>query len=231
MVEFPILLQAGAAVAVMSDSSDGDCGWGGATSGERSAFLRRAGLPADRLTAVRQCHGSAVLTVGEDAAGLGAVDRESAVGDADGLVTVARGIPLGITIADCVPLLIVAPGAIAAVHAGREGTALGIGKHAVATLCAAARQEPSSLRALIGPSAGPCCYEVSPEMRSDWCGAGGAALGNHLDLWETNRLQLAAAGVPESQICIDGRCTICDRAFHSYRGGAATARNLAVLML
>ena len=160
MLTFPTLLEAGAAVAVMSEVCDGDCGWGGYASGTRAAFLARAAVPPDKLVALRQCHGGDIVAVEPADAGRGAGDRDGALADADGLMTRHRGIPLGINVADCVPVYLVAPEAIALVHAGREGTARGITGGAVRQLSRRYGVAPASISALIGPSAGPCCYQV-----------------------------------------------------------------------
>lgn len=230
MIRFDWLEAQGAAVALMTGVEDGDCGWEGCESGWRDLFLAHAPFPADKLTMLRQCHGDRIFRVGTDQVGRGARDRQSALGDGDGLITNLAGVPLGINIADCVPLLIAGGGVVAAVHAGRAGTELNIAAEAIAAIWDAYGVHASTLFAVIGPSAGPCCYEVGPDVLEQSTALGVHARGNHLDLWRTNREQLEAAGVPAGHIQVTGRCTICGPGFYSFRARGAKERNLAVIM-
>jgi copper oxidase (laccase) domain-containing protein len=70
------------------------------------------------------------------------------------------------------------------------------------------------VRAAIGPSIGPCCFEVGEEVVAQFPDADDAyTVGPrgrpYLDLWEINRRQLVAAGVPAEQIEVSGACTRC----------------------
>jgi len=100
--------------------------------------------------------------------------------------------------ADCIPLLLVDPGhrAVAAVHAGWRGTVAGIAQSAVAALGAHFGSLAGDLRAAIGPAIGKCCYEVGAEVAAQF-GMDGRA---HIDLAETVRRQLEAAGVGGQRI-------------------------------
>jgi len=230
MTDIDLLLENGAAVAAMSGVEDGDCGWGGSESGTRATFLERAGVPPAKLVALRQCHGDEIVVVAPDDAGRGARGRDSALADADGLLTGHPGIPLGIMAADCVPVFLASPGAVGLLHAGREGTFQGIAGKGAALLCATYGVNLESIFAVIGPSAGPCCYEVSRELRDTCVAAGMVARGNHLDLWASNAEQLRGVGIPAARIRISGHCTLCQPGHFSYRGQGTAARNLAVIM-
>lgn len=230
MMQFPQLLEAGARVAAISGHLEGDCGWATPDPALRAAFLARAGAAPDRLVALRQCHGDRVVVATGDHARSGLGDRNYALTDADGLVTTEIDLPLGIHVADCVPLYLACPQAVALIHAGREGTARNIAAKAVAALARVCGVAPESLTALVGPSAGPCCYQVSAALRDAWVAQGMIAAGDHLDLWRTNAAQLADAGVQNSRIHIAGHCTICMSGFFSYRAQQTDQRNLAVIM-
>ena len=74
----------------------------------------------------------------------------------------------------------------------------------------------SDILAGIGPSIGPCCYEVGEEVAdaasSAFSGADGVLESRpngrwHLDLWAANRRQLASAGVRNIEVA--GICTAC----------------------
>jgi len=213
----------------MSERQDGDCSAAATPAEGRRNLARLCDYPAADLISIRQVHGSDILAMDESHRGRGAPQH----GAADGMVTDCAGLPLGVSVADCVPVFLVAPSARvgALVHAGREGTRLGISGMAAANMERLYGVSPGDIHALIGPSAGPCCYEVSVELASSFRAAGLPASGRHLNLWEANRLQLERRGIPRGHIHISGRCTLCDGAFHSYRVSGTQARNLAVLML
>lgn len=222
MIRFEAFEALGPALAAMSDLEDGDC----AGRVDRSRFLSRLGLEPGQINLLWQCHSDIVVEV--PAAGFGGTPPRG-----DALVARAPGVLLGMAVADCVPVFLYGanPATIALVHAGREGTRRKIVAAAVRGMAAGRGPRPGNIHALIGPSAGPCCYEVSPEIAAEWAAAGLPAAGRHLDLWEANRRQLVAAGVPPAQVGVFGHCTICGGRFHSYRAGRTAARNLAVLML
>jgi copper oxidase (laccase) domain-containing protein len=93
---------------------------------------------------------------------------------------------------------------------------------------------PDSLVVGIGPSIGPCCYEVGDEVIEAWESAGvpgweAARVEKepraHFDLWTANRQTLHRAGVPEGQIEVAGLCTRCNgERFFSHRAAMAGER-------
>ena len=87
--------------------------------------------------------------------------------EADIAVTRDPSLVFTVRTADCVPILLADPrtGAVAAVHAGWKGTAAGAVMAAVQALESEVRQEPPDMVAAVGPSIGPCCYEVGDELR------------------------------------------------------------------
>lgn len=217
MLRFPSLEDLGLSIAAMSEKSDGDC----VETGPRRTLCETLGIAHERLALLRQVHGDTVLQAG------------SARREADGQVTADPALPLGVLVADCVPVFLFDPVTRAAglVHAGRAGTYSGIVRNAVAMLEGSFGAKANDLRAVIAPSAGPCCYEVSEELARDFAGRGLPAEGRHLDLWQANALQLEACGVPGVQIAVAGICTICDGRFHSHRRNPDGRRNLAILSI
>jgi YfiH family protein len=168
---------------------------------------------------VRQVHGTRVVRVAAATA---------PAEEADGVVSVARGVAACVSVADCVPVLLADPEgrAVAAIHAGWRGT---IELAAAEGVRALGREgaEPGRLVAAIGPSIGPCCYEVSPELAERFRrrfgpevvrGAPGAP---RLDLWRANLLALEEAGVGAERVDVLRRCTACEReTFFSHRRDA-----------
>ncbi len=190
---------------------------------------------ARRLTVPGQAHTAAVAIVGSADAGRGAVEEREAIPETDGLATREPGLPLLVQSADCVPILLVDArrGALAVVHAGWRGSLAGIARRAVEILTGPLGCNPEDLRAGVGPSIGPCCYEVGDDVVSAFARdnpdglayitrRGGRA---HLDLWALNGAQLVAAGMQPDRIETARACTRCDGRFFSVRrDGRATGR-------
>jgi YfiH family protein len=150
------------------------------------------------------------------------------VEEADAVVSVTPGVAACVSVADCVPVLLADPvgGAVAAIHAGWRGTAARAAAEGVRAL-AREGAEPGRLVAAVGPSIGPCCYEVSPELADRFgreIGPEAVALGGgapRLDLWRANVRVLLDAGLAAERIEVVGRCTACERElFFSHRRDA-----------
>jgi len=160
-----------------------------------------------------------------------------------------------------VPILVAdhGTGAVAAAHAGWRGTALRVASAGVDSMIGLGSR-PSDLVAAIGPSIGPCCYEVGADVRDRFAAEGFDAAdldrwfasrpatlpGNpatvgrprdavaptlFLDLWRTNRDQLAAAGIQKDRIFVAELCTAShDETFFSYRREGARAGRLGAVI-
>ena len=88
----------------------------------------------------------------------------------DASTTNRPGLLLAVQTADCVPIFLVDPKkhVIAAVHAGWRGTLQRIATKAIGTMQMHFGTRPADLLAAIGPSIGVCCYEVGPEVASQF---------------------------------------------------------------
>jgi YfiH family protein len=167
--------------------------------------LRDSVLP-DGIRTVKQIHSSIVLDAGEPAS----------AGDA--LLSDQPGVRVGVKTADCVPILIVdiSTPAVAAIHAGWRGSAENIAAAAVRGMAARWKTRPENLRAAIGPAIGVCCYEVGPEVASQFERWFPATADRHLDLPAINEAQLRAEGV--TNVWKSGECTFCTaKRFFSFR--------------
>ena len=204
----------------------------------RARFFGALRLSADRIVSVPQVHGTRIAYAVEANAGERPTEP---LGDADGLVTDRPNLGLFLRFADCVPLLAVDPvrRVVGIAHAGWRGSLAGIAGELVRALEERFDSQPRNLRLAIGPSIGPCCYEVGPEIRSEFCARWdfGPELSRevdgrwHLDLWETNRRQLLAAGVPGEQIVLAGMCTSCRvHEFFSHRAQAGHAGRFGAIV-
>ena len=233
MIRFSFLEERGLRVAAMSGIAEGDCSGKAPSLVARRRFMSRCDAPYDDLACPKQVHGVSVIAVDEGARGRGAAGPDPGIAEADALITMTPGVPLGITVADCVPVYLYEARrqAVGLAHAGREGTRGGIVLSTVGALEEQYRVRPEDLVAVIGPSAGPDRYEVSGEIAEDWRMAGLPATGRHLDLWEANRQQLLQAGLKPENIEITAYCTIAGDLFYSYRATGTAARNLCLAML
>lgn len=192
----------------------------------RARLLAAAGLAdyREHLVVPDQVHGSRVVVVGPPAAGSGAFASGglAPVPEADGLVTATPGLPLMLCFADCVPIVLVAPGpAVAVAHAGWRGALASIPGKTALKLAHAASCETSDLIAYIGAHIGACHYAVSAELMSQFCNAFGTvarADSGGLDLDAVVTASLVDAGVATCSIARLGTCTAeaTDR-FFSYR--------------
>ncbi|MBN1313429.1 MAG: peptidoglycan editing factor PgeF [Anaerolineae bacterium] len=162
---------------------------------------------------------------------------------ADAIITAEHGVPLVMRFADCVPLLFFDPiNRIAGLaHAGWRGTLSGIGPVTVQAMSETYGCRPQDIIVGIGPSIGPCCYEVGTEVVAEVQEAFGDAKhlvlpstnggGDRLDLWAANAQALRSAGVEQIEMaCI---CTACNtHEFYSHRAEKGrTGRFGAVLKL
>ncbi len=181
--------------------------------------LRLEGLPSYRL---RQVHGDLVLRAGADTPP-----------QADGLWTEVPGEVLVVGVADCVPVFLwdARHRRLALVHAGWRGTAADIVVRGIETLLQAGGNA-ADLHVLLGPSIGPCCYAVGPEVTARLPEALVERPGAppHLDLRQANRRRALALGVPAAQIFAAPPCTGCDpEHFFSHRKlGPRTGRHWAL---
>lgn len=154
---------------------------------------------------------------------------------ADGLVTAQPGVMLSMRFADCVPILFHDPRrrAVGLVHAGWRGTLQAVASAAVRAMMEQLGCAAHDITAVIGPSIGPCCYEVGsevvrtlyaalPDMAAALLRREGQRV--YLDLWQANQQQLLAAGV--GHVYSMALCTACRRdIFFSHRGdGGRTGR-------
>jgi polyphenol oxidase len=215
-------------------------------------------MPLSHWVAAEQVHGNAVAIIGENEIGRGSLDYETAIPKTDALVTDQSGILLTTYAADCVPILFYsAQGVIAVAHAGWRGTVEKIAARTVQVMCNHFGCEPADIHATIGPSIGPCCYEVDRKVYdafaviglADVCtetkganpiaGATGTAkstLEKHwmCDLWSANkRILQEQAKIPESNILLAQQCTSChNELYFSHRKeNGRTGRHIGMIYL
>ena len=149
----------------------------------------------------------------------------------DGQVTALHGVAPAALGADCLPIAIAGGGAVAVVHAGWRGLEGGVIEAGVRALRGLADEDEAELAAAIGPGAGPCCYEVGPELHARFAGYAHARRGDNLDLKAIAATQLRRAGV--GAVHDLGICTICapDLFFSHRRDAGVTGRQAGLAWL
>ena len=223
---------------------DGAGGW--------DEVARAVGADASRLLRARQPHGAAFVA---HHAGQPMAPRA----DADILISGEARVAAAVQSADCVPLLIAdtRTHVVAAAHAGWRGLAQRVPVVTVEAMEAEFGSRASKLVAAVGPSIGPCCYEVGGDVRDRFAASGfsswdltrwftrtahslpnnpslpaltaGARDGRwFFDMWTATRDQLRGAGVREDRIFLAELCTASHpEVFCSYRRDGGAAGRMA----
>lgn len=191
---------------------------------------------AENLLVPNQVHGDHVAVVrSAEPAALDAVRAEIAEG-ADAIVCTAPDVPVMLCFADCVPVILTAPGGFAVVHSGWKGTIACIAAKAAGVLVHEAGCVADEVRAYIGPHILGDEYEVSPELIERFearfldAHPAGARL---LDLSSCIEEALLEVGVPARNCMDTGLSTMKqnDR-FFSYRAENGTCgRHAAVAIM
>jgi polyphenol oxidase len=189
----------------------------------RDRLAARAGIERGRFAQGRQVHGAEVRRLREPP------DPDEEPAPADGQATSVAGVAPVVLVADCLPIALAGPGAVAMLHAGWRGLHGGVveaGVRAVRELGGS-----GDMVAAIGPGAGGCCYEVGEEVHAAFAAHGDAVRrGRNLDLKAIAARDLGAAGV--SGVHDVGICTMCadPELFYSHRrDGGVTGRQAGVV--
>ncbi|MEL1134220.1 peptidoglycan editing factor PgeF [Desulfitobacterium sp. THU1] len=181
-----------------------------------------------------QVHGTKIHQVTERDAGRGSDSLDTVITGVDGLITVTHTALMAF-FADCVPVFFYHPllQAVGIAHAGWKGTSGKIVSEML-EMFRLRGGDPAECWAAIGPSIGPCCYEVDEHVRMEFEKSfsktpflkPGRQGHSQLDLQEANSMILREAGIPPEKIWIARECTAChtDSFFSHRREGPKTGR-------
>ncbi len=184
-------------------------------------FCKSAGFDFNTLVASAQDHHTFVRAVTKDDIGVG-ITRPRDMESVDALITNERGVTLVTYYADCTPLFFVDTKnkAVGLAHAGWRGTVGRIGEKVIKKMTELYGTDPKDVFAAVGPAISVCCYEVDEPCAAQFLAlddlntekfvfpkGGGKYM---VDLLETNRQILHAAGVPEENISVSDLCTCCN---------------------
>ena len=181
-----------------------------------------AGVSIERLLIPYQTHEDKILAIDEVFLSLSNEEQLLQLNGIDALITNRKGVCIGVTTADCVPILLFDPEkkVLAAIHAGWKGTVQRIAAKAVSEMTGRYGCNPQHILAGIAPSISPEIFEVGDEVGKAFTDNGfdlsSISFRNqqtgklHINLWEANRLQLVDAGLLSENIEVAGLCTYKD---------------------
>lgn len=184
-----------------------------------------------------QTHTDRVFHITEEFLALPEHEQKESLEGIDAVISDARNVILGISTADCIPVLVYDPEhhAAAAIHAGWKGTVKRIVKKAVQEMTTTFHTDTSRCIAAIGPGISLDSFEVGDEVGEAFTSEGfdlsevstrmpkmGAPAATdemklHLDLKAINRQQLIQLGIPAENITVNPIDTFTDQRFFSAR--------------
>ena len=140
----------------------------------REALCETLGITDDRLIMPHQVHETKVANIDEAFLALNAVERQEVMEGVDALMTNQSGVCIGVSTADCIPVLLCdrENQAVCAIHAGWRGTVKRIVMKAVEAMTEAYGTRPQQLVAQIGPGIHLDSFEVGDEVYEAFAKAG-----------------------------------------------------------
>ena len=185
----------------------------------RKALCEELGIDPQRLIMPHQTHGTEIRQIAEDFLSLPENIRGMILEGVDAVMTDIKGVCIGISTADCIPVLLYAPSkhVACAVHAGWRGTLAKIATKAIAAMVMHYHVNPNELKAVIGPGISLDSFEVGDEVYEQFASAGFnmEAISQrrekwHIDLPACNRMQMEEMGVKRDNITVSDVCTMKD---------------------
>jgi YfiH family protein len=146
---------------------------------------------------------------------------------ADAVITIRKGLLIGVKVADCVPILFsdTKRSVVGVVHAGWRSTAAQITQKTVQLMIEDFHSSPVDIKIALGPSIRWSCYYVGREVKDAIYNATGEGAyylqrdgGYWIDLPSANMYQVLSMGIPKENIWISHECTYCNpKEYYSYR--------------
>ena len=209
----------------------------------KKILCRRLGIDAQQLIIPFQTHGTEIREIDEAFFRLSDAEKLQYLNGIDAVFTNQPEVCIGVSTADCVPLLFFDPTkkVVAAAHAGWRGTCARIAEKTISALTDRYNCNPGDIRVVIGPSISAAVYEVGQEVvekfkEQDFDIAKivekrGDSL--FLDLWKANQQSLENGGIVPEHIEISGICTFTEheKFFSARQLGIKSGRMLSGIML
>lgn len=221
-----------------------------AIADNRAALCTKLGIDDNHLVLPHQVHSTECLNVDASLLQASPSERLRMLDGYDALMTNLKGVCIGVSTADCIPVLVIDQRrhATAAIHAGWRGTVARIVEKTLLTMKASYGTEASDIVAVVGPGISLARFEVGQEVYDAFATAG-FEMGDiakrfpckadtqtekwHIDLPLCNKLQLMHAGVKEQSILCSGICTYdnADDFFSARRLGINSGRIYTGIMI
>ena len=208
----------------------------------REALCAELKITDSQLLLPHQTHTNRVVLVDEALMEMESNERYAHLQNVDALVTALPRVCIGISTADCVPVLLYDPKhrVIGAAHAGWRGMVGHILAHTI-ELMRTLGTNPRDLRAVVGPCIGPDSFEVGEEVVDAFLLAKfppsvvrrGFFKRPHIDLWAAAVHELELSGMQLEGILVSGIDTYAcpDRFFSARRLGIQSGRIYSGIML
>lgn len=214
-----------------------------AITANREALCKTLNIEDCHLFLPHQVHDIECLDVTEDVLHASPKQRQQLLEGKDALMTSLPHVCIGVSTADCIPVLLYDPRhhAKAAIHAGWRGTVSRIVKETFRKMQRRYGTLPEDTLAVIGPGITLKNFEVGQEVYDDFaahgfdmrliaqkfpCKNNPSQEKWHINLPLCNQLQLESVGVPRGNIQQSGICTYDDVAdfFSARRLGINSGR-------
>lgn len=170
-----------------------------------------------QLILPHQTHGTDILEIDKKFLSLDTPSRTPLLYSVDALYTREKGICIGVSTADCIPVLLYdkESSTVAAIHAGWRGTVAGIVEKSIHAMKHTCNINPATTQAIIAPGISLDAFEVGDEVYDAFRAASFPMEKIarryderwHIDLPCANMLQLLSCGLIESNITLSGVCT------------------------
>ncbi len=208
----------------------------------RLEFSKKVKIPLKKFVFANQTHSENIFIVKKEDCGMGAFEQKNSIVNTDAFITEEKNVCIVVLVADCVPVVLFdkKKKVVAVIHAGWQGTVKKIVEKTVKKMINEFNCEPKNIIAGVGPSIGPCHFEVQNDVFvqfQDIFGEEDKGLIYRkeklfIDLWEINKQQLLVNGILLKNIEIMKKCTVCENNyFFSARKERITGRFAVGVML
>ena len=214
----------------------------------RESICAQLSIADSQLILPYQTHSDKVAVIDSHFLQLSDEEQYKALQGIDAVVTALPHICIGVSTADCIPVLLhdTKRDVIAAIHAGWRGTVAMIVYKAIDMMRRVYGSCAGDIDAIIGQGISLEAFEVGDEVYNEFATAGfpmksiarrypttNGGTKWHIDLWEANRRLLQQCGVERERIEIAGICTFThhEEFFSARRLGINSGRIFSGIMI